>query len=369
MSSRPAAGRLAAGRAARRPAEPQPAAGFPATIGAGLLRRLVPMPDAIEASRRAFTAAADGEITGPLRTSLSRQRVLVMPAEHSSGSGLIKVISFQPDGWAVGMPSIGGGVLWIDGPTGRISAMLDAAALTALRTGAASGLATSLLAPPSSRVLAMLGAGDQAADQVAGVCAVRPIGEIRVYSRRKRRSEELCERLRAAHPGRTIGPAATTRQAVRGADVICAATRSAEPLFEAADLEPAAHINAIGAYRLDMSEVPPEAFERAGVVVIDQLEAALAEAGDLVQALDRGCLRRADLVEIGSLLAGGAAPPAGQAVRPAGAGGRPAGAGGRLTIFKSVGIAAQDWAVCELAVRRAREAGHIPGKPEDGGAG
>jgi ornithine cyclodeaminase len=323
-------------------------------IGAGLLRRLVPMPDAISASRSAFSAAARGEITGPLRTPLSRQRVLVMPAEHSSGSGLIKVISFQPDSWASGVPSIGGVVLWIDGLTGRIAAMLDAAALTALRTGAATGLATSLLAPSSSEVLAMLGAGDQAADQVAGVCAVRPITEIRVYSRRKQRSEELGERLRDAHPGVYVTVALAARQAVRGAQVICTATRSAEPLFEAADLEPAAHINAIGAYRLDMSEVPPEAFQRADAVVIDQLEAALAEAGDLVQALNRGYLLRADLVEIGQLLDG-------ENVRPAGT-------RGRLTIFKSVGIAAQDWAVCELAVRRAREAGAIPGSPEDGGA-
>jgi ornithine cyclodeaminase/alanine dehydrogenase-like protein (mu-crystallin family) len=333
-----------------------PTAGFPALIGADLLRRLVSVPDAIDASRRAFTAAARGEITGPLRTALSRQRVLVMPAEHSSGSGLIKVISFQPDGWAQGVPSIGGGVLWIDGLTGRIAAMLDAAALTALRTGAASGLATSLLAPPSSQVLAMLGAGDQAADQVAGVCAVRPIGEIRVYSRRRQRSAELCERLRAAHPGVIVTPAAATRQAVRGADVICTATRSAEPLFEAADLEPAAHINAVGAYRLDMCEVPPEAFRRADVVVIDQLEAALAEAGDLVHALNRGYLRRADLVEIGQLLTGGDVKPA-SVVHSGG-----------LTIFKSVGIAAQDWAMCDLVVRRARETGVIPPGPENGSA-
>jgi ornithine cyclodeaminase/alanine dehydrogenase-like protein (mu-crystallin family) len=354
---------------------PQPAAEFPAIVGADLLRRLVPMPDAIEASRRAFTAAARGEISGPLRTSLSRQRVLVMPAEHSSGSGVIKVISLQPDGGSGGLPSIGGWVLWIDGPTGRISAMLDAAALTALRTGAASGLATALLAPAASRVLAMLGAGGQAADQVAGVCAVRPIREIRVHSRRPERSEELCERLRASYPGVAVAPAGTPRQAVRDADVICTATRSAVPLFEAADLAPGAHINAVGAYRLDMSEVPPEAFRRASAVVIDQLEAALAEAGDLVDALDGGYLRRADIVEIGQLLIGNEAPAgAGSAaaraaaVAPAAASGPGASSGPGFTIFKSVGIAAQDWAVCELAVRRAREAGAIPGAPEDGGA-
>jgi ornithine cyclodeaminase/alanine dehydrogenase-like protein (mu-crystallin family) len=335
------------------------AAEFPALIGAELLRALVPMPDAIEASRRAFTAAARGEITGPLRSALSRGRVLIMPAEHSAGSALIKVISLQPDGWAHGQQSIGGGVLWIDGLTGRIAALLDAAALTALRTGAASGLATALLAPPSSRVLAMLGAGGQAADQVAGVCAVRPIREVRVYSRRGQRSEELCERLRASHPGVAVAPAQTAPQAVRGADVICTATRATAPLFGAGDLQERAHINAIGAYRRDMCEVPAEAFRRAGVVVIDQLEAALAEAGDLTQALDGGYLRREDLVEIGRLLADGTAPP-GDGTAPPGDG---------LTIFKSVGIAAQDWSVSELAVRRAREAGVLPAEDDGQGEG
>jgi ornithine cyclodeaminase len=326
---------------------PPLAAGFPALIGADLLRRLVPMPDAIEASRRAFTAAALGEIAGPLRFSLSRDRVLVMPAEHSAGSALIKVISLQRDGWARGVPSIGGSVLWIDALTGRIAAMLDAATVTALRTGAASGLATALLAPPSSAVLAMLGAGDQAADQVAGVCAVRPIREVRVYSRRAQRSAELCERLRASHPPVTVSVAQTAPRAVLGADVICTATRSTVPLFEAGDLKERAHINAIGAYRLDMCEVPAEAFARADLVVIDQLAAALAEAGDLTRALDGGYLRREDLVEIGQLLAAGAQP-----------------GGGGLTVFKSVGIAAQDWSVCELAVRRAREAGLLPAEGE-----
>ncbi len=231
-----------------------------------------------------------------------------MPAEHSSGSGLIKIISFQPDGWELGVPSIGGGVLWIDGLTGRIAAMLDAAALTALRTGAASGLATSLLASPSSRVLAMLGAGDQAADQVAGVCAVRPIREIRVYSRRRARSAALCERLRAAHPGVTVAPAARSpgggpRRArhLHRDEVGGAAVRGGRPGAGRACQRhrrvPAGHVRGAA------GGIPA-----AGLVVIDQLEAALAEAGDLVQALNRGDLHRADLVEIGHLLAGPGRP-------------------------------------------------------------
>ena len=177
-----------------------------------------------------------------------------------------------------------------------------------------------------------------------------PIREVRVYSRRRQRSEELCERLPASHPGVDFVVAETCRQAVRGADVICAATRSQAPLFETGGLAPTAHINAIGAYRLDMHEVPPEAFRLAATVAIDQLAAVLAEAGDVVAALDGGFLRRANLAEIGQLLISGTAPASG------------------LTIFKSVGIAGQDWPACELAVRRAWEAGLLPGGPQDGGA-
>jgi ornithine cyclodeaminase len=159
---------------------------------------------------------------------------------------------------------------------------------------------------------------------------------------------------------------ASSREAVIGADVICAATRASEPLFEAEDLLPHAHINAVGAYRLDMCEVPPEAFARAAVVVIDQLAAVLAEAGDLVAALEAGYLRPVDLIELGDLLTMDATARA--ALTGGGPdGGAGSGPGAGLTIFKSVGIAAQDWSVCELAVRRARQAGAIPGRPEDGG--
>lgn len=321
---------------------PAVAAGLPTVIGGGQLRSLVSMADAIESSRRAFTAAARGEITGPLRTPLSRHRVLVMPAEHASGSALVKVIDLQPDGWKEGLPSIGGAVLWIDAVTGRVSAMLDATALTALRTGAASGLATALLAAPGASVLAMLGTGGQAADQVGAVCTVRPIREVRVFGRHAPRRAALCAELGAAHPGIAFVPAGSAAEAVRGAQVICAATRSQAPLFEVGDLEPQVHINAVGAYRPDMCEVPAAAFGLAATVVIDQLEAVLAEAGDVIQAIAAGQVRPDSLVEIGQLLTAPARPPGG------------------TTIFKSVGIAAQDWALAELVVSRAAEQGAAP---------
>jgi ornithine cyclodeaminase len=311
-------------------------AGMPAIIEGGQLRSLVSMSDAIESSRRAFTAALRGEVTGPPRTPLSRNRVLVMPTEHTSGSAVVKVIDLQPGGWTHGLPSIGGAVLWIDSGTGRVSALLDATALTALRTGAASGLATALLAAPGASVLAMLGTGGQATDQVEAVCAVRPIREVRVFGRHAPRRAALCADLAAAYPGISFLAADSPADAVRGAHVICTATRSEVPLFEVGDLGPQVHINAVGAYRPDMCEVPAAAFGLAATVVIDQLESVLAEAGDVIQAIAAGQIRPESLVEIGQLLAVPADPPGG------------------TTIFKSVGIAAQDWALAELVVSRAQ---------------
>jgi ornithine cyclodeaminase/alanine dehydrogenase-like protein (mu-crystallin family) len=307
---------------------------FPTVVDGQWLRSLVSTDDAIEAAARAFACVATGEVTSPLRSTLSRDRTLLMSAEHVSGSALVKVITSSADGWPDGRPSIEGSVLWIDGLTGRVEAVLDAGTLTALRTGAASGLATKLLARPDAAILAMLGAGDQAADQIAGVRAVRPIGEVRIFSRRRLRSERLCAQLGDEAPGVLFSSVGTPSEAVRGADIVCTATRATAPLFAPDDLEPTVHINAVGAYRKDMCEVPAGAFGRARLVVVDQLDAVLAEAGDLIRALEADQLRPDALVTVAEILAGGVAP-----------------AGG-LTIFKSVGIAAQDWAVAELVAGR-----------------
>jgi len=179
------------------------------------------------------------------------------------------------------------------------------------------------------------------------VCAVRPVREVRVCGRDGGRREELCAELAAGHPGVAFWPVASHAEAVRGAEVICAATRSQRPLFEAADLGPQVHINAVGAYTPQMCEIPSLAFARATLVVIDELAAVLAEAGDVLQAMEAGQVSREELVEIGSLLDGGLLSPP-----------------GGLTIFKSVGIAAQDWALGELVVSRAGQ--HAAGPADDG---
>jgi ornithine cyclodeaminase len=268
-------------------------------------REALPMPSAITAMELAF--GDDREV--PVRTSLGGS--LFMPGRAGAYSG-IKVVSTVP-----GNPA---GIVVVFGPDGSPIGVLDGPTLTAIRTGAASGLATRLLARPDARVLAMLGAGAMAPDQIAAIRAVRPIERVIVWSRSPAHAQALAERIGADW----IDDAGL---AVSEADVVCCATPSTAPLFSDSSVRPGTHINAVGAFRPEMVEVPPETLDRA-YVVIDDEDAARQEAGDLIQA-DRFPAN----ATLGDLLAG-----------------RHPAIGEDVTVFKSVGIASQDVAAAVAAL-------------------
>ena len=300
------------------------------------LRELVPMHAAIAAVRDGFIAGSAGGIEQPTRLALEGGRALAMLAADRQGIGtVLKAVTVRGGNPGRGLPAVQAVAIWFDGETGTPEAVIDGGTLTALRTGAASGVATDLLASPDAAVLAMIGAGGQAPDQVRAVCAVRPIREVRIASRDPVHAAALAARLGGElEPVRVV--ATNLPGALIGADVVCTATTATRPLFAARDLAQAVHVNAVGAYTEAMCELPAELLAEASVVAVDLIDAALAEAGDLIQAIRLGLLQRERLVEIGTLLARPAAPP-----------------GGR-TVFKSVGVAAQDWALARLAVDRAR---------------
>ncbi len=304
------------------------------------LRELVPMGAAIDAVRGAFIASSRGTLEQPARLALEGGRALAMLSADREGVGtVLKAVTVRPENRKHALPAVQAVVLWFDGPTGAPIALIDGTSLTALRTGAASGVATDLLASPDARVLGMIGAGGQAEDQVRAVCAVRPIREVRVASRDPAHAARLAVRLgRELAPVRVLA-AGTVREAIRGADLICTATTATEPLFGVDDLAADVHVNAVGAYTEAMCEVPEALLTAASVVAVDQVAAAMAEAGDLLRAIRSGQLMREQLVELGDLLARRFVSPGG------------------WTVFKSVGIAAQDWAVARLAVERARASG------------
>jgi ornithine cyclodeaminase len=310
--------------------------------------RAIDMAGAIEAVRDAFVQLARGGAAVPVRTPVPVRGqdgvTLFMPA-YLSGSGALgcKVVSIRPRNRDRGAPLITALVVLVDEATGSPLAAIEGGYLTALRTGAGSGVATDLLARPDARVLACFGAGAQAATQVEAVCAVRPIERVWVRSR----SEETARRFAASVAGRRGIPgdvrvAADPGQALAEADVVCAATTSRTPVFDGRMLRSGTHVNAVGSYTPGMQELDAESVRRARVVV-DSRAGCAGEAGDLIVAMGEGAVGGPETwVEVGEIAAG-LAP------------GRRT--SDEVTLYKSVGNAAQDVAVGLLALRQAERLG------------
>lgn len=308
------------------------------TVDAAQLQAAAPMPELLDAIEAAYRDVAAGRDRSPLRNrvSLPGGDLVLMPGVREDGTGAsVKLVTIVPGNAARGLPTIHAVVVWFDAATGEPRALLDGAALTAMRTGAASGVGTRLLARPDARRLAIFGVGAQAAWQVRAVMAARAIDEVRVWSRTAERREAFASQMSVELGAQIrVVAAASAEDAVGGADVICCATTSSEPVFSADWVSPGTHVNGIGSFKHGMVELPPELFARAALVAIDSHEAAMAEAGDVVAAIQAGFVREESLVEIGSVEPGWAAQR-----DPA-----------AITVFKSVGLAIQDVAAAELVV-------------------
>ena len=224
---------------------------------------------------------------------------------------------------------------------GRPLAVLEAGLLGAIRTGAASGIATKYLANPDASVLGVLGTGRQAPTQIQAVCAVRPIERVLVYSRNAERREAFAREM-AASLGIAVEAADSAREAVEPADVVAAITDSKQPVLAGAWLKPGAHVNAAGNNMLAEQEVDTEVLRRAWLITTDSLEGAKLECGDLLAAVDPGIVHWEDVIEIGRVVAG-RYPVA----RPADA----------ITVYESQGIAAEDLYAAVHVLRRAEAQG------------
>ncbi len=319
-------------------------------LNADEVRRALPMGAAIEAMKQAFAALSAGRAVVPPRAHLPVEphdgESLVMPAfvRHEAGDALaVKVVSLFDRNAERGLARIQAAVLALDPETGRPEALLEGATLTAIRTAAASGLATDLLARPDSRTAAVFGAGVQARTQLEAVCTVRKIETAWVYDPLAGAAEAFAAEMAGYGPiPADVRPAADPRRAVADADVICTATTSATPVFADADLKSGAHVNAVGSYQPDVQEVPAETVVRARVVV-DSRQAALEETGDLIRPIRQGLITADHIhAELGDLVLGRAE-------------GR--GSPDQLTLFESVGVAVQDALAARTALRRARQLG------------
>lgn len=298
-------------------------------LSADDVRAAVSMDDAIDAMREAFGQLSAYQADIPMRTPVSGEGgvMLLMPGRlKESGAMGAKVVSVFEDNPEQGLPAVNALVLMVDPETGLPRALLEGGYLTSLRTGAASGLATELLAVSDARVLTVFGAGAQARTQVEAVRAVRPIEEVRVVARTLGSAQALASELEGVE-ARALEDRS---EAVKGAHVICTATTSSKPVFDGADVDPGTHVNGIGSYTPTMREVDDALVSRARIVV-DSMEAAMEEAGDLIGPIRRNVISRAGLYgELGQIVNGELE--------------------GRdddedVTFFKSVGSAAQDMAV------------------------
>jgi len=314
----------------------------------GDVRLALPMSEAIEGVKEAYRQLSMGTASVPLRTRIEVTDqagvALFMPALlPATGDLAVKIVNVFPRNADLQLPTIHGLVIAIDPATGRPLALIEGGSLTAIRTGAASGAATDLLARSNSSHVAIFGSGVQARTQLEAVCTVREIEEACVYSIHDKDAHTFAEEMAGVGPiPSEINVATDPVAALAAADVICTATTSSSPVFSGLDLKPGTHINAIGAYTPEMQELDEHAVERAHVVV-DSRQAVLAEAGDLMIPIRKGLIGEDHIrAELGEIVNGDAPGRTSE---------------DQITIFKSVGVAVLDAAAAGLALRRADELG------------
>lgn len=302
--------------------------------------RACPMAEAIDAVAEGFAALSAGQASAPTRLAVPLAEggvALTMPASRTGAPFYsVKIVSVAPRNAAAGRPLVTATVLLADAASGEALALLDGTALTALRTGAAGGLAARLLARADASVAALFGAGAQARSQLLALATVRPIREVRVVARDPAHAHALGQWAAERAELRAVSVRASDpRAALADAAIAVTATTSRTPVFEGAALAPGAHVTAVGSFTPDARELDASTMQGARIVV-DHRPAALAEAGELVG------LGPSDVVEIGEIVLGQRPGRSDESER---------------TVFKSVGNAIQDLAVAARAFERARAAG------------
>ncbi len=304
------------------------------------VRDLLDMESCIAAMEGALARLAHDEVYNPLRFVIrppSTALMGFMPAYRGGGSPLfsLKEIVVAPGNSALGLDPHQGAVLLHDGTTGVLQAILNASAITEIRTAAVSAVATKLLARPASRVVAVLGSGVQGRAHVQAMQAVLDEPEIRVWSRTPAHAEALALECHGV-------VAQTVQEALAGADVVCTTTAAREPIVHRPWLASGTHVNAVGSSIPTTRELDTATVVDAALFV-DRRESTVNEAGDyLFAATEAGIGPEHIRAELGELLTGS---------HP----GRSSDE--ELTVFKSLGLAVEDLAAAELCVSRARERG------------
>jgi ornithine cyclodeaminase len=306
------------------------------------VERLLPMSECIEAVDAALRALARGDAVLPLRPIVAlpdRSGLLgAMPAYLGEPRVLgLKAVSVFPGNHGTPLDSHQGVILLFDVENGAPLAAIDAASVTAIRTAAASAVATRALARPDAGDLAILGSGVQSRTHLEAMRAVRPVRRVRVWSRSTENARRFAA-LESARGGVAIEVVASAHDAVEGADLVCTTTGSREPILRGEWLAAGTHVNAVGSCFPDTRELDAAAVARARLFV-DREESARNEAGDFLLAVRDGAIGDDHIVgELGDVLLGRLP-------------GRRT--GDEITLFESLGIAVEDLAAAHLVLRKA----------------
>ena len=301
------------------------------------VERLMPVAECIQPMAEALVALTRGELLNPLRTVLRPEGagsyMALMPAYRPDPPLYsLKTACVNPANTRLGIDTHQGFIGLFDGVTGQPRALVNAGAITAIRTAAVSALATRLLARPGSSTLAILGSGTQARSHLEGIRAVLPIERVLVWSRTPGNGSKLDG----------VVEVATAQEAVCEADVVVTATAAPEPIVERAWLKEGTHVNAVGSAKATTRELD-SATMAAAALYVDRRESALNESGDYLFAAADGAIGPDHIRgEIGELVIGSV-------------GGRESDS--ELTVFKSLGLAVQDMFAAEHVLRLAERDG------------
>lgn len=309
------------------------------------VEQLLLMPECIAVMEEALSALARGEMQQPLRTMVrpadAGGLMAMMPSYRSGAKAVfgLKAICVFPQNPARGKDAHQGGVLLFSGETGEPLALINASAITAIRTAAVSGVATRLLARADACNLAIIGAGVQARSHLSAMDCVRPISRARIASRTLAHAQSFVNEMQPsfAFP---LEPVSSIRSAVADADIIVTATNATGPVLQREWVAAGTHINAVGACSPSAREIDTATMVAASLFV-DRRESALNEAGDYILAAKEGAIGpdqiRAELGEMLSGAASGRTTP------------------DEITLFKSLGLAIEDLAAAAFLFEKAQQ--------------
>jgi ornithine cyclodeaminase len=308
------------------------------------LQQILTEESVIEVVEDGFRAHQKGETISPLRMHVDLKETsgiyLLMPSYHNSGSAFgSKILSLYAANPTKNKPTISSMYLLCDGEDGSFQAMMDGGCITGMRTAAASAVASKYLARPDAKVQGIIGTGTQAMFQAAAIATACPCERLIVYNRHRDKAVQFAEQA-ALRMGIPVDVAASVGEVGQQADIITTVTSSTTPVLGLSDVRPGCHINAVGAFKPKMQEIGADLIKAARVVV-DSLEACLAETGDLLVPMDNGSYSAEEIHgELGDLLLGNISGRVSD---------------DEITLFESVGISFEDLVTAQLACTRARE--------------